>query len=130
MATKSYSRKFPNGIRPRGDSLAVQTKRTVRDAAGVPKEHSLYATVTINYPANANPEAREVIFAQAIDEAKKLRQLHIEQLTKRGGVDPTLRQRVRQHGTLEDTMEKLFEERWGNVTTGNDRNVRHYINDI
>ena len=128
--TTSYSRKYPTGIRPRGNSLAVQTKRNVRLADGTVKEAGLYGTVIINYPKNCNPEARTVIFDEAIVEAKKLRQLHIQQLTSRGGADPTLRKRVQANGTLQDTMEKLFEKRWGHVTTGNDRNVRHYINDI
>ena len=106
--TTSYSRKYPTGIRPRGNSLAVQTKRSVRLADGTVKEAGLYGTVIINYPKNCNPEARTVIFDEAIVEAKKLRQLHIQQLTSRGGADPTLRKRVQAHGTLQDTMEKLF----------------------
>jgi integrase len=130
MTTKSIQVQLPKGIRIRGNALAVQTKRNVRKADGTVKEAGMYGTVVINYPKNCNPEARAVIFDEAIAEAKKLRKLHIEQLTSRGGADPTLRKRVSVHGTLETTMEKLFIKRWGDCTTGNDRNVRHYINDI
>ena len=121
---------LPRGIQlsKTGTSFRVQTrKKVIRDQKKVTLKD--FVAVKINYQPNMSDTERRKTFSAALEEAKKEKILAIERLSEKGVGQRDLK-KVRAVGTLKTTYDALFAERWSEVTTGNDENIKYYAIDI
>ena len=121
---------LPKGIQlsKTGTSFRVQTRKNViRDGKKMTLKD--FVAVKINYQPNMSNTEREKTFSAALAEAKKEKVLAITRLSQKGVGQRELK-KVRAVGTLKPTYDALFKERWAEVTTGNDENIKYYAIDI
>ena len=119
---------LPRGIQLKGNSFRVQTRKNViRDQKKVTLKD--FVAVKINYEPNMSSAEKLKTFNSALEEAKKEKVLAITRLSQNGVGQRELK-KVRAVGTLKATYDALFAERWAEVTTGNDENIKYYAIDI
>ncbi|ANS05760.1 integrase (XerC) [uncultured phage_Deep-GF0-KM16-C193] len=121
---------LPKGIQlsKTGTSFRVQTRKNViRDQKKVTLKD--FVAVKINYQPNMSDIERRKTFSAALEEAKKEKVLAITRLSQKGVGQRELK-KVRAVGTLKPTYDALFTERWAEVTTGNDENIKYYAIDV
>ena len=121
---------FPTGIslNKTQTSFRIQSRKNVM-INGKRKQIPAFATVKINYPLGASADLRTKTFNFALEEAKKVKILQVETLSKGGAIIPELK-KIRAVGILKSTFDALFKERWEKVETGNDTNIKIYAQDV
>jgi len=122
---------LPKGIRVRkgkkGDSLAVQTRKQVRDTNGKIKIIPHFKTVPIKLPKNWTSVEYEEKFLEALEEAKKEKVLALKHIVVHG-LDAKKVSRTSAVGTLGEVYDLVFKKRWEN--TPQEKGVKVYASDI
>ena len=119
---------LPKGIRLRGNSFAVQTRKRV-SANGTSKIVSHYTSVPIRLPKGYTDEDYNVAFNEALEEAKRHKMLAIQHVATNGVHSfMNTNRRIVAVGKLKEVLDILLEKRWKD--TPQERMVKVYFNDI
>ena len=122
---------LPKGIYVRkgkkGESLAVQTRKQVKDASGKINTIPHFKTVPIKLPENWTSAQYEEKFLEALEEAKKEKVLAIKHIAVHG-LEANKVSRTSAVGTLGEVYDLVFKKRWEG--TPQEKGVKIYSKDI
>ena len=118
---------LPRGIRVRGNSLVVQTRKQVRDGEGNVKVIPHFKSVRIKLPKGYGSAEYNTAFLEALEEAKKEKILAVKHIAVHGLNSPIV-PRKGAVPTFWEVFQEVNKKRWAGGKQ--ERNVVIYVRDI